>query len=281
MQGVLRWSLRILGVVLVSIYIIRVYEEQSYDTWQALLGGLISFLGSFAGQAKTDEDNDLSSRGANRNSSRQGTKFFLFTGQLTLIIGILAIPFNNETGLGLILIAIILLGVHWIIANKIFSPSSTVTGASLAGIFILGVVLLFLAPYRGIFVLGYGVWCWWKSTVGIPALSHHSSSNYLPPRGWYLMVVNPERSGLARGYRFPLSQATTTIGCSPSNVITIESELVSERHAILQWNGSSWSVEDLRSVNKTFLQGQEVLTPLSIQKGDILRIGKFELMLCQ
>lgn len=96
----------------------------------------------------------------------------------------------------------------------------------------------------------------------------------------YAIVVNPGQSGLALGKRFPLNQ-TNVIGRSMANDIALNDSFLSTEHALLQWDGQTWLIEDLNSTNGTCLNGQEVdgATPLSY--GDTIQIGRVELKLAR
>lgn len=51
---------------------------------------------------------------------------------------------------------------------------------------------------------------------------------------------------------------------------------VSRKHVLLRWSGASWQVEDLNSVNGTFLNRKRLVAgqPQPLTHGDELRLGK-------
>ncbi len=62
------------------------------------------------------------------------------------------------------------------------------------------------------------------------------------------------------------------MGREPESGLVLEDRRVSKRHARLRWNGTGWSLEDLRSKNGTFVNGLEASgAPLS--DGDWLSFG--------
>lgn len=75
-----------------------------------------------------------------------------------------------------------------------------------------------------------------------------------------------------------------TIGRTPDNVIQLEADLVSRRHAaVVKQNGEVW-VEDLRSTNGTFVNGSKVEPGqrVKVGHGDRIRLGRegvYELVL--
>ena len=83
-----------------------------------------------------------------------------------------------------------------------------------------------------------------------------------------------ERPRLAAGP--PLgAQQVITIGRLPDNDVTIDTPVVSRRHARLVRGGDGWTVEDLGSINGTFLNGQRITGSLPVRPGDRLEVGSF------
>ncbi len=93
-----------------------------------------------------------------------------------------------------------------------------------------------------------------------------------------LVVVNPGQSGLPPGKRFPLGPVNT-IGRTMENDIPLNDNFLSSQHAILQWDGQTWVVEDLESTNGTRLNGREVLQPTTLDYGDTIQVGHVDLKL--
>jgi len=93
-----------------------------------------------------------------------------------------------------------------------------------------------------------------------------------------LVVVNPGQSGLPPGRKFPLGPVNT-IGRSMDNDIPLNDNFLSGEHAILQWDGQTWILEDLESTNGTRLNGQDVVQPLAIDYGDTIQVGHVDLKL--
>ncbi len=93
-----------------------------------------------------------------------------------------------------------------------------------------------------------------------------------------LVVVNPGQSGLAPGKRFPLGPVNT-IGRTMANDIALNDSFLSSEHAMLQWDGQSWTIEDLESTNGTRLNGREVLQPTPLDYGDTIQVGHVDLKL--
>jgi pSer/pThr/pTyr-binding forkhead associated (FHA) protein len=94
----------------------------------------------------------------------------------------------------------------------------------------------------------------------------------------YLTVINPGQSGLPVGKKFPLDQANT-IGRAMTNDIPLNDNFLSGEHALLEWDGSSWIVEDLGSTNGSWLNGRELDQPLPVNYGDIIQVGHVEMKL--
>ncbi len=71
-----------------------------------------------------------------------------------------------------------------------------------------------------------------------------------------------------------------TIGRLPDNTIIIDSPAVSGHHACVFRDGYRLTVEDLQSTNGTFVNGTRVSRQI-LQHGDVVRVGKHELVLDQ
>src|SRR5262249_31977891 len=57
--------------------------------------------------------------------------------------------------------------------------------------------------------------------------------------------------------------------------VTVDSPVVSRRHARLVRGGEGWTVEDLGSTNGTFLNGERVTGSSPVRPGDRLEVGSF------
>jgi pSer/pThr/pTyr-binding forkhead associated (FHA) protein len=93
-----------------------------------------------------------------------------------------------------------------------------------------------------------------------------------------LVVVNPGQSGLQPGRRFPLGPVNT-IGRTMENDIPLNDSFLSSEHAMLQWDGQTWVLEDLESTNGTRLNGLEIDQPTALDYGDTIQLGHVELKL--
>lgn len=93
-----------------------------------------------------------------------------------------------------------------------------------------------------------------------------------------LIVMTPGTTGLQPGYAFEL-QAVNVIGRRPDTDIALNDSFLSSEHALLEWRGDSWWLEDQNSTNGTFVNDIEVRDPTPITYGDIVRVGRVEMKL--
>ncbi len=86
------------------------------------------------------------------------------------------------------------------------------------------------------------------------------------------------RSGGGRaGEHFPLERTQTTIGRSPDCDIFLDDVTVSRRHAIVARGPSAFTIEDLGSLNGTFLNRRRIERS-ELENGDEVQIGKYRLI---
>jgi pSer/pThr/pTyr-binding forkhead associated (FHA) protein len=71
----------------------------------------------------------------------------------------------------------------------------------------------------------------------------------------------------------PLSQAPTTIGRLPDNSVQIDNLAVSGHHARIAWETDHYVVEDLGSLNGTYVNNERV-GKATLKHGDRVKIGK-------
>ncbi len=65
----------------------------------------------------------------------------------------------------------------------------------------------------------------------------------------------------------------TTIGRSADNTIAIDDDFASVRHARLVFRGGQWWLEDMRSTNGTWLNGNRLSAPTPLHPGDTIAVG--------
>ena len=86
------------------------------------------------------------------------------------------------------------------------------------------------------------------------------------------------RSGGGRtGEQFPLEKAQTTIGRTPDCDIFLDDVTVSRRHAAVSQADAGWMLEDLGSLNGTFLNRSRIEKG-QLESGDEVQIGKYRLI---
>jgi pSer/pThr/pTyr-binding forkhead associated (FHA) protein len=78
------------------------------------------------------------------------------------------------------------------------------------------------------------------------------------------------------GLHREFSQPEIFVGRDTNCDLPIVDETVSAHHAHLNYHHNQWWVEDLRSKNGTFLNGERVETPTVIITGDELRCGQID-----
>ena len=89
------------------------------------------------------------------------------------------------------------------------------------------------------------------------------------------------RSGGGRsGEQFRLERAQTTIGRTPDCDIFLDDVTVSRRHAVVSRTADRFTIEDLGSLNGTFLNRSRI-EQTELENGDEVQIGKYRLVFLQ
>jgi len=91
------------------------------------------------------------------------------------------------------------------------------------------------------------------------------------PRGIRQLVVT---QGALAGTRIALADQPVLLGRADSCTLVIEDDYASNQHARLSPHGSDWFLEDLGSTNGTYLDRTRVTTPVKVDAGTPIRIGK-------
>ncbi|CAB4530252.1 unannotated protein [freshwater metagenome] len=86
--------------------------------------------------------------------------------------------------------------------------------------------------------------------------------------------------GAGSGARFLLNSDAISIGRDQSSEIFFDDITVSRKHCLVTRNNNEFSIEDLKSLNGTYVNAQAI-TRTSLRTGDELHIGKYRLTFFQ
>jgi phosphoserine phosphatase RsbU/P len=81
--------------------------------------------------------------------------------------------------------------------------------------------------------------------------------------------------GANAGQQFPLEGDCCIIGRALEAAICLSSKAVSRRHAQIVGGDGTYHIEDLGSVNGTFLNGQRITDSRPLKNGDLLKVGDY------
>jgi hypothetical protein len=85
------------------------------------------------------------------------------------------------------------------------------------------------------------------------------------------------RAGGGRvGESFPLEEERSTIGRRPDSAIFLDDVTVSRDHALIVRRGGDWHLDDLGSLNGTYVNRHRIET-VRLSDGDELQVGKYKL----
>lgn len=93
-----------------------------------------------------------------------------------------------------------------------------------------------------------------------------------PGDGAELVVVNSIDQGLPPGTKIPLA-FTTVLGRSDHSDVKILDDFISSKHAQIIYRDNQYWLEDLDSLNGTYLNGVKVTETTAIADGDSIRVG--------
>ncbi len=79
------------------------------------------------------------------------------------------------------------------------------------------------------------------------------------------------------GTEYPLTRPVTTIGREESDILLLQDDLVSRRHAKVEQQGDVLVLVDLDSTNGTFVNGVRLQAPHTLRPGDVVQIGSSSL----
>ena len=91
---------------------------------------------------------------------------------------------------------------------------------------------------------------------------------------WPALVVT---SGQDAGRTYTIGGAQMVLGRAADAGIVLPSAAVSRRHALVRRDGDTVTVEDFGSANGTWVNGVRVLRPVTLEPGDLIRLGDTEL----
>lgn len=96
--------------------------------------------------------------------------------------------------------------------------------------------------------------------------------DHLPPEvGAELVVTSSTDQGLPPGTKIPLS-VTTVLGRAENSDVKILDDFISSKHALIIYRDNQYWLEDLGSLNGTYLNGAKV-SETAIADGDSIRVG--------
>lgn len=93
-----------------------------------------------------------------------------------------------------------------------------------------------------------------------------------PEEGAELVIISSDDQGLPPGTKIPLF-ATTVLGRAENSDVKILDDYTSSKHALIFYRNNQFWLEDLDSLNGTFLNDAKVTATTAIVDGDSIRVG--------
>ena len=115
------------------------------------------------------------------------------------------------------------------------------------------------------------------ATASFEAVSEAPDSAYMPEVGVTEVPVLIVRKGAEVGERFYLEVPRITIGRDPESDIFLNDVTVSRTHAVLHMEGGDVRLEDVGSLNGTYVN-DVIVTEATLTSGDTVQIGRFQMV---
>ncbi|MEI8393210.1 MAG: FHA domain-containing protein [Rhodospirillaceae bacterium] len=96
--------------------------------------------------------------------------------------------------------------------------------------------------------------------------------------GYHGMPILRVVAGAEQGQDFTLAFERNTIGRAGSNRVTLAESKASRTHAEIRYEGVRFLLRDMSSTNGTLRNGKPVTEPVTLEFGDIIAIGKTEMV---
>ncbi|MCL2471376.1 MAG: FHA domain-containing protein [Propionibacteriaceae bacterium] len=123
------------------------------------------------------------------------------------------------------------------------------------------------------------------TTTTMPVLDDQTLTNELStddiaaidalPLGSALLIV---LKGPGAGARFLLKDERTVAGRNPDSGIFLDDITVSRSHVSFTRGDASFVIEDLRSLNGTYVNHHLLRVPVTLHNGDEVQIGKYKMI---
>lgn len=81
------------------------------------------------------------------------------------------------------------------------------------------------------------------------------------------------RRGPGLGRSFTIEAPSITVGRQEQCDFQVNDTWVSRQHARVTWGGAGYLLEDLGTVNGTFLNGERISGPRALKSGDVIQLG--------
>ncbi|MFH1329890.1 MAG: FHA domain-containing protein [Actinomycetota bacterium] len=107
----------------------------------------------------------------------------------------------------------------------------------------------------------------WMVGRGIAGHLRHESSRSEAPT--VAVTESPTQAGLTFRVSGPL-----ILGRSPEADVVLQDPFASDFHLRLAFQAGEVRLHDLGSTNGTFVNGERVAAPLSLRRGDLVRVGQ-------
>lgn len=81
------------------------------------------------------------------------------------------------------------------------------------------------------------------------------------------------RRGPGLGRSFTIETPSITVGRQEQCDFQVNDTFVSRKHARITWGGAGYLLEDLGTVNGTYLNGERISGPRALKSGDVIQLG--------
>lgn len=132
---------------------------------------------------------------------------------------------------------------------------------------------IYLLLLKVLFIAFIFLFLFWAVRISYRTAMVTPLSKQTEPGAW-LQITLPDKTV----FTYPLSRRAS-VGRDASNDLVLPDQTVSVKHCAIFKKSGNWYLEDLNSLNGTFVNRQKVIGTVLIKPGDQIKVGRTVMLL--